>query len=722
MTIAIDYIEQFRRAMVLRGLAPPDQVLADGKLHRCDTKCPGGSNDGAYLLHVDGVPAGGMQNHRDGRGWENWRADLGGNITPAEEAQHLAVVEAQRAQRMVNEQRLQAAAAAEARRILAKAKAGAEDHPYVQRKGIRPFGAKLQGKNLVVPAMDCSGTVWSVQTIAPDGTKRFLAHGKKRGCYFGIGKADKVVVIAEGFATACSIHEATRLPVAVAFDCGNLLPVARALRALHPAICIILAADDDSGTEGNPGLARANEAAGAVGGSVAVPSYCGQSIPGGGDFNDLHQRHGLAAVKDVFAAELSEGLTNTMPSQQKKVQGADDTRDGIVLLKGSDMTPEPIRWLWSGWLARGKLHLLAGAPGIGKSTLACRLAATLSVGGTFPDGSRCDASHVLVWSGEDDPKDTGLPRVLAAGADPDRVHFVAGTRVDGNMQPFDPARDLVQLAAAAQEIGNVGLLIVDPVVSAVSSDSHKNSEVRRALQPLVDLASTLNCAVLGISHFGKGTGGRDPVERVIGSIAFSAVARVLMVAAQVKDDDGREYRLLARAKSNIGADSGGFEYATDVREVAGYPGVTASIVSWGAPIEGRAKELLAQPDDAGNERPNAMVRAKAFLCELLAGGPVPQKTVKVDAEAAGHSWSTIRRASDNLGVWTAKVRKNEPGWPGWTWNLPASDQANLLSEQHEHVEQVEQHGQLAQLAQEAQLDHGVQVRQSEQHEPEWEEF
>jgi putative DNA primase/helicase len=198
----------------------------------------------------------------------------------------------------------------------------------------------------------------------------------------------------------------------------------------------------------------------------------------------------------------------------------------VILMNGAGITPEAIRWLWLHWLALGKLHILAGAPGQGKTTIALAIIATLTSGGPWPDGSRCAPGSALIWSGEDDPADTLMPRLIAMGADVARVHFVQGSRVNGEVLPFDPARDMVLLTEGAAKIGEIKLLLVDPVVSAVTGDSHKNTEVRRALQPLVDLAAHLDAAVLGISHFAKGGQGRDPTERVVGSVAFSAVARV----------------------------------------------------------------------------------------------------------------------------------------------------------------------------------------------------
>lgn len=297
-------------------------------------------------------------------------------------------------------------------------------------------------------------------------------------------------------------------------------------------------------------------------------------------------------------------MTTLLEQAQKKLTGTVGRADldAVTLICASTLKPEPIRWLWNGWIALGKLHILAGRPGEGKTTINLAFASTVTVGGRWPDGTRCPLGNVLIWSGEDDPTDTLLPRLLAMGADPAQVFFVSGARINGESQAFDPARDMVQLSTAAERVGGCSLLIVDPVVSAVTGDSHKNTEVRRALQPLVDLATVLDCAVVGVSHFSKGSTGRDPTERVVGSVAFGAVARIVMVAAKTKDDDGTERRILARSKSNIGPDSGGFDYAIDQVELDAHPGIFASRITWGAAVEGSARELLAENDEQDSER------------------------------------------------------------------------------------------------------------------------
>lgn len=323
--------------------------------------------------------------------------------------------------------------------------------------------------------------------------------------------------------------------------------------------------------------------------------------------------------------------------------------DGVVLTSGADMTPEPVRWLWPGWLALGKLHILAGAPGQGKTTIALSFAATVTIGGRWPDGSRCRAGNVLVWSGEDDPADTLLPRLLASGADRARVYFVAGTRVDGRVEPFDPARDLLGLQAQAARIGDVRLIVVDPVVSAVTGDSHKNTEVRRSLQPLVDMAANMGAALLGITHFSKGGQGQDPASRVVGSIAFTAVARVVLVAAKVKGDDGEDRRILARSKSNIGPDDGGFTYSLEQSEPL--PDIHASYVAWGDTVEGSARDLLTDPnqDDAGEEGAKTD-GIDEVLIRFIGRDTVPGSAVKARLKSEGFSEKQIRSARQRVGV------------------------------------------------------------------------
>lgn len=353
-----------------------------------------------------------------------------------------------------------------------------------------------------------------------------------------------------------------------------------------------------------------------------------------------------------------------MSAAHKDLARAAAVLPAVRLLRGDAIKLEPVHWLWRGFLPSGMLTILGGAPGCGKTTIALSLAAIVTRGGIWPDGSRCtEPGDVLIWSGEDANAVTAA-RLVAAGADMRRVHFIDGiTGEDGGA--FDPGRDMELLEATAVKLAAPRLLILNPIVSAVAGDSHKGAEVRRSLQPVVALAQRLGCAVLGITHFSKGTGGRDPVERVTGSIAFAALARVVLVAAKVKaesGDEAEERRVLMRAKSNIGPDDGGFAYALERVEVA--PEVEGQRVLWLEALDGTARELLADAE-ADHEDGSTASGVDAFLRGLLANGPAPAKLIKADADGAGYAMRTVQRAAQRLGV----ERRKDGLRGGWVWEL-----------------------------------------------------
>jgi hypothetical protein len=243
--------------------------------------------------------------------------------------------------------------------------------------------------------------------------------------------------------------------------------------------------------------------------------------------------------------------------------------------------------------------------------------------------------------------------------------MVDGMQEDGVRYPFDPARDMDALRAALATLPDVRLIVLDPIVSAVSGDSHRNAEVRRGLQPVVDMARQLRAALLGVTHFSKGTSGRDPVERITGSLAFAALARLVMVTAkQEAEGEREERRLLLRAKSNIGEDGGGFIYDLRQGELQGFPGVSASSVRWGEAIHGTARVLLAEVEHQDDDHARD---AADFLRDLLAYGAVAAKDVYREAENAGYSRDAMKRAKTRTGVLTTKTAMNG----GWVWRLPS---------------------------------------------------
>lgn len=353
----------------------------------------------------------------------------------------------------------------------------------------------------------------------------------------------------------------------------------------------------------------------------------------------------------------------------------------VNLVSAASIKPVAIRWLWPGWLAQGKLHILAGAGGTGKTTLLLGLIATITTGGRWPDGSRClEPGNALIWSSEDDPADTLVPRLTAAGADLSRVHIIQGrTNAQGDADPFDPANDIALLRAAAKEIGGVSLLMLDPIVSAVKGDMHKANDVRRALQGVVDFAEQNLCAVVGISHFAKGGAGSSPADRVIGSQAFSALARTVLVAAKQEDSD---QRVLARAKSNIGSDEGGVSYTIEPFAIGG--DIETTRVLWGDAIEGSAREILGDVEATGDDDTADPDDPSDCLYRILKDNPLESNEAKALMKRNGYTEKQIRRAREKLSV--VAVRTGNKKDVKSYWSLPHADGQYAPFPQHEAAE------------------------------------
>ena len=298
-----DPIDLFKLAIAAAGLTVPGVINGDGKLQRYSTEGKPSHKNGWYILHLDGIPSGQAGDWGEGHGDPicRWCAKSESTMTQAERDAHRARIAAMQVQREADQIQRQQNARESAAVILDGA-SPARTHQYLTAKGIQPHGVKCDGVNLVIPMRDTAGTVQSLQTISPDGEKRFHSGGKVTGSYFSIGKPDGLVIVCEGFATGASLRECTGHAVAVAFNAGNLPPVAVALHAKYPALQIIIAADDDHLSEGNPGLTKARAAAQAVAGLVAVPDFGSDRPDKATDFNDLHQIAGADAVKRCIDA------------------------------------------------------------------------------------------------------------------------------------------------------------------------------------------------------------------------------------------------------------------------------------------------------------------------------------------------------------------------------------------------------------------------------------
>jgi putative DNA primase/helicase len=523
-------------------------------------------------------------------------------------------------------------------------------HPTTGEKWIRPMKLNGQGYELAEPKFEAGKPLYALHRITKS--------------------SDAIVWITEGEQKADALNKlglvATTSGGATSADGADWQPLKGRTVRIWP--------DND-----DPGKAYAGEVAKSLiglGCAVSCVDVDALGLGKGEDAIEWLAAHPTATRSDI------EGLPIRPASPLATIQ----TIDTVELIDGASIKPEAVSWLWDGYLARGKLHVLAGAPGTGKTMIALALAATVSTGGRWPDGTRSEPGNVLIWSAEDDIADTLVPRLIAMGADMRRVKFVGHTSTCEGRAPFDPAQDMPILMRTVADAGDVKLLIVDPIVSAVAGDSHKNAEVRRGLQPLVDVGHKLGAAVLGISHFSKGTAGREVTERVTGSLAFGALARVVLAAAKRSDEDGGG-RILARAKSNLGPDGGGFAYDLAPGTIEAHPGIAVHVLQWGSAIEGSARDLLATAEDVGDsEERSATDEAQSFLIDLLTTGPMKASEAQKEARQAGIADKPLRTARERLHV--KPYRREFSG--GWWWKLPTSQDAQIP--QDAHVAQSEKQG------------------------------
>jgi hypothetical protein len=348
------------------------------------------------------------------------------------------------------------------------------------------------------------------------------------------------------------------------------------------------------------------------------------------------------------------------------VANENDNTPSISYRNFADIQSKPIDWLWQGRIARGKVCMIAGDPGLGKSQVTASIAAIVTAEKCFPvSQAKAKRGNIIFLSAEDDAADTIKPRLEAAGADVSRIYILEAVK-DSNtkgQRSFNLAKDIGKLEELLKEIGDVAVIFIDPITAYLGdTDSHKNAEIRALLTPLAEMAGRYGAAVICVSHLNKG-GQSSALMRVTGSLAFVAAARCAYIVA--KDPQNAERRYFLPLKNNIGNDKTGYAFGIQSRTLT--DGIETSCVVWEhQEVDVPADQVLSNEGQSEGQPAIARNEASAFLMDLLSQGAIPVQQVFADGDNNGFSKQTLRRAKKDLGI---RARKDGMDG-GWIWELP----------------------------------------------------
>jgi putative DNA primase/helicase len=352
------------------------------------------------------------------------------------------------------------------------------------------------------------------------------------------------------------------------------------------------------------------------------------------------------------------------------------TEPKLMTVKASEVEPKELDWLWEYRFLRGHINIIGGDPGLGKSMLLIDMAARASTGNNWPDGSPCKQCSVLYSTTEDGIADTVVPRLMAAGADLERVDIVEGVKCrDDSELPLFLNEHLIYLDDMLTANPEIGILIIDTLQSHIGSAvaTNNNSSVRGVMTPLKRLAEKHHVAVLCIEHLTKSktTSGENATYRVQGSIAFAGAARSVWIVAKDQEDESGKRRYLQASKTNLAPDNSGLGLSYEICGPTGKPYVHWLQTDVATPID----QLLRIPDgtNGGDQSDGGELgRCCDWLRDVLTEA-MPAKEVEAGAKSEMISTATIRRAKNELGI------RSEKRDGRWYW-IPSGDMEQSRTE------------------------------------------
>jgi len=460
-------------AMRAAGLEPPDEILMDGKIHRfrSGTKgAPGhGDKPGWYLVFGDGIPAGRFGCWRAGME-VTWRADVGRKLTQTEEMSHAKRLAEAKALRDAALERQHQVASETVEKIWTGAQAALPDHPYLAKKGIGVHGARATGDGrLVVPLYDQDGTLATLQYIDHEGGKLYHPGGQTGGKFWMVGSLDEpgTLFVAEGFATAATIHETTGRPVAVAYSASNLVPVTGILREMHSATqdIVIVADHDQSGV----GQRYAEQASAKYGARMVMPPILG-------DANDYAQAgHDLAGL--------------LMPVKDDWLIPADDFC----------AQPSPISWLVKRWIQSQALVMVHGPSGGGKTFVVLDWCLRMASGTEDWAGHKVRQGNVVYLAGEGHH---GLRGRVAAWKHHHKAGKLAMWLSKDGCDLNTPTGYLKVVEQVRMLKDRPSVIVVDTLHRFLAGDENSAQDAKTMLDACNALMMEFNCSVILVHHTG----------------------------------------------------------------------------------------------------------------------------------------------------------------------------------------------------------------------------
>ena len=463
--------DQLKDAMLGAGLKPPDVIHLDGKLHRFNSGTkgtPGHSKPGWYVAFGDGVPAGRFGCWRAGIE-QAWQAEIGRKLTIAEEMAHTRRMAEAKAAREAEQERSQAVAATTVDAIWTAGGAASADHPYLARKGIAANGARVTGDGrLMVPLYGAEGDLASVQYIAADGEKRYHPGGATGGKFWMLGEPSATIYIAEGFATAATIHQATGKACAVAYSASNLVPVTGALRERFGAQqdLVIVADNDASGV----GQRYAEQASAKYGARSVMP-------PAAGDANDYVQAgNDLAALLEPAVSDW------LMPADEFCRQ------------------PAPIKWMVKGWIQQAALIMVHGPSGGGKTFTVLDWCLRMAQGQQDWFGSRVTPGAIVYLAGEGHH---GLRSRIAAWKERHGNGQALNMYLSKSGCDLDAPEGYRKVSEHIRALPiKPAAIVIDTLHRFNSGDENSSQDAKAMLDACAMLMAEFNCTIILVHHTG----------------------------------------------------------------------------------------------------------------------------------------------------------------------------------------------------------------------------